>query len=212
MGGGIGGGGGGGGEYQRRVARSRNGGMIGGVWASGGRRKRGTGGVTGQGRLGGAPPPSPSRGSGLSAWGGNGTVGQWGSAGGGGGGGGGGGLGGGGGSGRFSKPHEFLRRSRPDATTATYSRSTVATHSGSVTRFPPPDGRAVAGRGGTAHATTTGVDEFWPRTQILGMNGGRLPRQVRQAPADRPLTAPCGKVGRRRVRTRGGSRGAAARP
>lgn len=42
--------------------------------------------------------------------------------------------------------------------------------------------------------------EFRPRTQILGMNLGSLPREVRQAPQDRPLTAPCGEVGRRRVR------------
>lgn len=202
--------GGGRGEYRRRAARSRNGGLIGGVWATGGRKKGNVGGVgMGQGRLGGAPPTSPSRGSGMNAWGGSGTVRPWGSSAGFGGG------GGGGGGGRFSRPHEFLRRANPNATAATLarSRSTTRQNGGNITRFPPPpDARGVAGRGGTADAATTRVEEFWPRTQILGLNGGRLPRQVRQAPADRPLTAPCGKVGRRRVRTRGGSRGAATRP
>lgn len=47
-----------------------------------------------------------------------------------------------------------------------------------------------------------GGGDCLPRTHIIGMNGGRLPREVRQVPIDRPLTAPCGKVGRQRVRAR----------
>lgn len=200
-----------GGDYQGRAARSRNGGLVGGVWASGGRRKqggagRGTG--SGGGGLGGGGVPTPSPDSGVNAWWQAEAAHQWG------GGSRGGSGGGGGGSSRivgFPKRHEFLRRSHPTATTATYARSSLSlsTHkNGRATangRLPRPGGGVGNGRDpSAAAAAAAGVDAFWPRTQILGMNGGRLPRKVRQVPVDRPLTAPCGKVGRRRVRTPGG--------
>ncbi|CAM9990190.1 unnamed protein product, partial [Pylaiella littoralis] len=225
QGGVAGGGGGGGGEYQRRAARSRNGGLVGGVWASGGRRNRGgagrgTGGSCG-GLGSGVPPPSPSPDSGVNAWWRTGTPQEWGGASGGGVGS---GDGGGGGSRlvTFPKRHEFLRRSHPNATTATYARSSrpISAHKNGGTtttgRLPRTDGGAGSEGGvsasaaaaattadsaaAAAAAAAAGIDAFWPRIQILGMNGGRLPREVRQVPVDRPLTAPCGKVGRRRVR------------
>lgn len=198
-GGGAAGSAGGRGEYQRRAARSRNGGLIGGVWSSGGRRR----GRAGTGRIGGGIPSAPlSPSSGVNAWWQNETAHQW--------------SGNGGGAvARYPKPHEFLRRSHPTATTATYARSRPAAQHGSTSTLPRTGGWSRAGGrdcvAKAAAAATTGaaadggggVDEFWPRTQILGMNAGRLPRQVRQVPVDRPLTAPCGKVGRGRVRTRG---------
>lgn len=59
----------------------------------------------------------------------------------------------------------------------------------------------IAGDGGFGGGGGEGGD-YLPRTHIIGMNGGRLPREVRQVPIDRPLTAPCGKVGRQRVLAR----------
>ncbi|CAM9577188.1 unnamed protein product [Ectocarpus fasciculatus] len=190
-------------EYERRASRSRNGGLVGGVWASGGRRRR---------EPGVAHPPSPD--SGVNAWWKNKTPHQWG--------------GGGSADGRGSrtgageappvpKRHVFLRRSHPTATTATYAASRSGTiHNNGDARTggggESASTAAAAAAAARAAASAAGVDELWPRTQILGMNGGRLPRRVRQVPIDRPLTAPCGKVGRRRVRTRGGNKGAANRP
>lgn len=185
---------------------------MGGVWASGGRRRREPG-----GGLGVAHPLSPD--SGVNAWWKDKTPHQWG--------------GGGSADGRGSrtgasnrrsgageapplpKRHVFLRRSHPTATTATYaaSRSGAAHTNGDArTGGGGESASTAAAAAARAAASAAGVDEFWPRTQILGMNGGRLPREVRQVPIDRPLTAPCGKVGRRRVRTRGGNKGAANRP
>lgn len=197
-------------EYDQRASRNRNGGLVGGVWASGGRRRREPG-----GGLGVAHPPSPD--SGVNAWWKSKTPHQWG---------GGGGGGGGGADGRGSrteareapllpKRHAFLRRSHPTATTATYASSrSGTTHNNGDTRTGGggESTSTAAAPAARAAASAAGVGEFWPRTQILGMNGGRLPRRVRQVPIDRPLTAPCGKVGRRRVRTRGGNKGAANRP
>ena len=62
------------------------------------------------------------------------------------------------------------------------------------------------GADGTFDCGGSGRGDCLSRTHILGLNGGRLPREVRQVPVDRPLTAPCGKVGRQRVcaRTIGG--------
>ncbi|CAM9895541.1 unnamed protein product [Ectocarpus sp. 4 AP-2014] len=197
-------------EYDRRASRSRNGGLVGGVWASGGRRRREPG-----GGLRVAHPPSPD--SSVNAWWKNKTPHQWG---------GGGGGGGGGADGRgprrragevplLPKRHAFLRRSHPTATTATYasSRSGTTHNNGDARTGGGGESTSTAGAAAArAAASAAGIDEFWPRTQILGMNGGRLPRRVRQVPIDRPLTAPCGKVGRRRVRTRSGNKGAANRP
>ncbi|CAM9853320.1 unnamed protein product, partial [Hapterophycus canaliculatus] len=197
------------GEYDRRAARSRNGGLIGGVWASGGRRRRGD-----RGGLERAFSPSPD--SGVNAWWKDEMADQrWGlssntsgrtSR----------GRGSGQGAGGVAsspKRHEFLLRSQPNATTATIAKSRSTSLSGGenpkIGRIPRPEGGGVTGGTAACAATFAGaarIDGSLPRTQILGMNGGRLPREVRQAPINRPLTAPCGKVGQRRVRTRGATR------
>lgn len=197
------------GEYDRRAARSRKGGLIGGVWASGGRKKRG-----GRGGLEDINSPSPD--SGVDIWWNTEMADQRG------------GLGGSSGVRRsggkgyrqgagvavsFPKRHEFLRRSPPTPSGTMSAKSRSATHYGGGSsktgRVPRTGGGGVARGTVTTAATAASIDGPWPRTQILGMNGGRLPREVRQAPIDRPLTAPCGKVGRRRVRTRGAARGIA---
>lgn len=67
-----------------------------------------------------------------------------------------------------------------------------------------------ADRGRTANRRTDAKavnDDFRPRTQILGMNAGRLPREVRQASLHRPLTAPCVKAGQWKVVRGYGNRG-----
>lgn len=75
---------------------------------------------------------------------------------------------------------------------------------GDTTRELSSSSASVAGDGafgGGSGGDSEGGDCL-SRTHIIGMNGGRLPREVRQVPVDRPLTAPCGKVGRQRVRAR----------
>ncbi|CAN0136281.1 unnamed protein product [Scytosiphon promiscuus] len=199
------------GDYDRRAARSRNGGLIGGVWASGGRKRRAD-----RGGLECAFSPAPD--SGMDAWWKNEMADRRAGFGGGSGGrrsAGGAGVRGVGVAVSCPRRHEFLRRSQCNtASTTTTAKPRASTHAvggkSKAGRFPRSGGGGVTG-GATDFAAAAGkaasTDGSWPRTQILGMNGGRLPRQVRQASIDRPLTAPCGKVGRRRVRTSDGTRG-----
>lgn len=78
------------------------------------------------------------------------------------------------------KRHDFLRRSSPSRVWSPPTKNTPRWSSSSVLE---PNGG------------------FCPRTQILGMNGRILPKEVRRAPADKPLTAACGIVGHWRVCT-----------
>lgn len=116
------------------------------------------------------------------------------------------------------KRHEFLRRPSPADKTGACNRAAGRRGDGSLLLRARHTSGTTGNRTGSGGCIRGGVtsssadSECCPRTQILGMNAGRLPREVRQAPLDRPLTAPCGKVGRRRVRTRGGSRAGPARP
>lgn len=76
------------------------------------------------------------------------------------------------------KRHDFLRRSSPS-------------------RVRPPSTKTMPRWSSSSVLEPNGG--FYPRTQILGMNGRKLPKEVRQAPADRQLNVACGIVGHWRV-------------
>eukprot|EP00904_Undaria_pinnatifida_P008802 jgi/Undpi1/5051/HiC_scaffold_19.g08403.m1 len=101
----------------------------------------------------------------------------------------------------IAAPHGAGEEEEPQATESSQETSEEALPSPPLQKMggdadATKDRRAhLAGDGadGTFDCGGSGRGDCLSRTHILGMNGGRLPREVRQVPVDRPLTAPCGK-------------------